>query len=277
MQERNSLQWGFITINSLIIVIITLILCVGFMFLLSALKNYSHRMETRDTIHDEAITLLYDIAEKMNALTEDNADSPFSPGVRMLEREYVNFQLIIQDVSSGINVRFLNENILNDDSIKRLITYEPDNNVVTYGWAHKRIVSQVIKARIKESFLLYDDESLFPLINEFPLTNIHYLSFECISAFLHYYRIDHAEEKANLLHERVQNELVTDIKKLLRVNEQHEILNIIGTKTTFWKISYKYQNYVVEAIFCAIPDRIDPGKIERYKLVERTMRLSNNE
>ena len=277
MQMQNSKQEGFVTINSLLVVLIVFLVSVGFMFMLSALRNYSLRLKSKDIVREKAIVLLYDIAEAMNVLKEDDADSPFSPGVRTLEREYIDFQLKIQDVSSGIHVRFMNEAILNNEFINWLVLSEPELHVVNYGWANKNIISQAVKERIYESFFIDNDERLFPLINEYPMTNIHYLSLECITAFLQFYQIENAEKKAIILHERVQNELVTSFKDLLGVNQNHVIFDLIGCKTSFWRVSYVYETCIVEAIFCVIPDQIEPGEINYYKLVERSMRFYKNE
>ncbi len=217
--------------------------------------------------------LLYDIQESMAVLKEDEADSPLSDGVRTLERIYSAYDLQIRDVSSGINPRFMNDAFLKHESINRLITSDPDNTLVEYGWAHVNMISEEMKRRIQESFSIRDDEELFPLINEYPLTNIHYLSEDCLAAFLNYYRITDAEEKAMALYERSQNELIIDVRGMLAVDESHQIFYLLGCKTSFWKVTFLYESCMVEAVFCAVPDSEEPQKVDHYSLVERRMRM----
>ncbi len=264
---------GFVSIEILLFLGIMFSFVLGLLFLLSSIRNYSVRLKSKDAVRGEALSLLHDIQESMSLLKEDDADSPLSNGIKTLERIYSAYGLSIRDVSSGINLRFMSDAFIKNESINHLIMSDPDNNLVAYGWAHKNMIPEEMKNRIKTSFSIQNDEQLFPLINAFPLTNVHYLSEECIAAFLKYYDIADAEKKAADVYARAQRELITDIRKIIAVRKNHRIVDLLGCKTSFWKITFFYDSCVVEAVFCAVPNREEPRKIDHYKLVERTMRL----
>ncbi len=252
---------GFVSIEILLFLGIMFSFVLGLLFLLSSIRNYSVRLKSKDAVRGEALSLLHDIQESL------------SNGIKTLERIYSAYGLSIRDVSSGINLRFMSDAFIKNESINHLIMSDPDNNLVAYGWAHKNMIPEEMKNRIKTSFSIQNDEQLFPLINAFPLTNVHYLSEECIAAFLKYYDIADAEKKAADVYARAQRELITDIRKIIAVRKNHRIVDLLGCKTSFWKITFFYDSCVVEAVFCAVPNREEPRKIDHYKLVERTMRL----
>ena len=265
MQEHDHATEGSVSIASFF--------SLGLMFLLSSVRQYFVRLKSHDVIRNEAMELLHDIQESMAVLKEDEADSPFSDGVKTLERIYSAYAFQMKDVSSGINARFMNEAFIKNEVINNLILSKPDDTLVEYGWAHKNMISEEMKNRIQTSFSISDDEKLFPLINEFPLTNIHYLSEDLLAAFLKYYGIRDAEEKAMAIYERAQRELITNVNEIIRAKEDHIIFNLLGYKTSFWKVIFFYESCTVEAVFCAVPDREEPRKIDHYTLVERTIRL----
>lgn len=273
MQENNNATEGALSIAALFSLGILLALSLGLLFLLSSVRNYSVRLKDRDAIRSEAILILHDIQEDIAVLKEDDADGPFSEGVQSLERIYAAYGLTIRDVSSGINPRFLPDAFMKHEIINRLVLSDPENALVEYGWAHTYMISEEMKSRIQESFAIRDDTKLFPLINEFPLTNIHYLPEECLTAFLQYYEIRDAEKKAADLYQRAQTALITDMQEILQVPEDHRIYGLIGYKTSFWKVSFLYESCMIEAIFCAVPDRDEAQKVDHYKLVERKIKL----
>lgn len=273
MRGDHRVTEGSVSITTLFSIGIILTLALGLLFLLSSIRNYSIRLKNKDTIRSEAIALLYEIQESIAVLKEDEADSPLSDGVRTLEHIYSEYNLQIQDVSSGINLQFMNDAFLSDETINNLITSDPDHTLVEYGWAHKNTIDEEMKSRIQESFSIQDDEKLFPLINEFPMTNIHYLSEDCLAAFLKYYKIADAEKKASQLHERSQTALITNLREILAVKDDHRIFDLLGYKTSFWKVTFVYTSCIVEAIFCAVPDVKEPREIDHYTLIERNIRL----
>lgn len=273
MQGNNHATEGSISISAVFSLGIILIILSGLLFLLSSVRNYAVRLKNKDAVRAEAINLLYDIQDRMPVLKEDDADSPFSDGVRMLESTYAAYDLQIKDVSSGINPRFLDAAFLKNEAINNLILSDPENNLVEYGWAHKRMISEEMKSRVQASFAVRNNEALFPLINEFPLTNVYYLSEECLTAFLQYYKIKDAEKKAFIIKENTRIQSKIDFEPILDVEMNHGIFDLIGNKTSFWKVTFFYESCMVEAVFCAVPDKKEPQKIDHYKLVERKIRL----
>jgi hypothetical protein len=272
MRKYYGYSSGFTSIEILLSLGIALSISLGLLFLLSSVRNYSARLKNNDAIQNEAIELLYDIEKMMIILIEDDADSPFSDGVKNIEQMYSAYDLHIKDVSSGIHSYFMNEAFLQDETVRRLINLESDDLIVEYGWAHKNIISEKMKHHLKESFLIEDEELLFPLINDFPLANIHYLSENCLFAYLTYCSVEDAENKAAEIYKRSRKELITDIKGILKVKDDHKIFELMGYKTTFWKVTFIYQTCEVEAVFCGVPDTENPQKIASYKLVERKIR-----
>ena len=67
-----------------------------------------------------------------------------------------------------------------------------------------------------------------------------------------------------------QNLLTVDeISNILRISKSHLFFSFVGTKTTFWKISFSLQNCNTSAIIAAIPD--NESKISEYRLVEKNV------
>lgn len=204
-------------------------------------------------------------------IREDEADSPFSSGVVNLKERYSLYNLDIRDVSSGINTRFLGTELLEKESIKRLVQTADERYLVRYGWAHADIMGEKVRTDMIDSFGISDTEDLFPLINRFQMTNIHYLSRECIEAFLDACEIKDGQEKAYALFTKSRTEPVTHIGAVLGVREGHRILKILGYKTTFWEVTFRYKEYRVRGVFCGVPDRQKPDVIDHYRILERNL------
>jgi hypothetical protein len=129
---------------------------------------------------------------------------------------------------------------------------------------------------IAREFSKEKTENLFPLVNTFPLVNIHFLSENCLKAFVASFSIEKGEEKsADLFAQSRQTFLQdTDIESILKVKNDHPALAFLGCKTAFWQIRYKTGGCAVMAVFAAVPDKKEnPRKAERYMLVERSVRF----
>ncbi|ULQ59033.1 hypothetical protein K7I13_10990 [Brucepastera parasyntrophica] len=271
MYESGLPDKGNISASALFILAILMAFCAGSMMLLSSTKNYAARLQTKDSEYGNAFEVLHRIQKDIGILAEDPADSPLSSGLQTLAARYEGYGLQIRDVSSGIHIRFLNDGLLKKEAIQRLIQFRPEENIVQYGWANANIISEAARNQIRRSFALTDNEKLFPLINTFPATNLHYLSEECLEAFFSAYQIKKAREKAALIFLKTKTELVTNIEDVLEIKKDHELFNLIGYKTTFWEVTFHHSRCTVRAVFCAIPDRKNAGKIESYRLIERNV------
>ena len=57
--------------------------------------------------------------------------------------------------------------------------------------------------------------------------------------------------------------------ELLGVGTSDPILDLIGTKTVFWKVGFETERSKVSAVFAAVPEKESQKKIEKYILVKK--------
>jgi hypothetical protein len=270
-KRRNA---GNAALNVLFLIVILMLVLGGGMAMVSAGRNYGVSLVRHDDKQQAALGILSSIQTDMGRLKDDDADSPQSKGITMLEALYSDYDFSITDVSSGINAHFLPESLLEKDALKNLLAQNSKEDITRYGWMHTQFLPEKTMPEISQVFSKEKTENLFPLINTFPMVNIHFLSENCLKAFVSAFSIEKGEEKSTALFAQSRQTLLqdTDIESILKVKNDHPILAFLGCKTAFWQITYKTDDCAVTAIFAAVPDKKEnTRKAERYMLVERSI------
>jgi hypothetical protein len=268
---------GNAALNVLFVIAILLLVLGGGMTLVSAGRNYGARLVRHEEKQKAALDILSSIQTDLEMLLKDDeADGPQSKGVTALEALYSEYALRIMDVSSGINEHFLPEALLKKDALKNLIMQKSKEDITRYGWMHILFLPEKTKPETDRLFSKDETDNLFPLINSFPVVNIHFLSENCLRAFAAAFSIEKGDERSADLFARSRQTLLrdTDIESILKVKKDNPILAFLGCKTSFWQIVYKTNDCTVTAVFAAVPDKKEnPRKVERYMLVERSVRF----
>jgi hypothetical protein len=247
----------------------------GGMALLSSARNYLRAIRSNDEKRRSGIEVVKRLENDITILLEDQADSPFSKGIGILERNYASYDLHITDVSSGINVKFLPEDFLKYEEIASLMRRAPAN-IVRYGWIQSGFCSPEAVQQARKAFGINDTAKIFPLISSFPLANVHFLSEELLNALCSYYKIEDGEEKSHALYQAAGGALLTDgdVAAILEVETSHGILAFLGCKSSFFKVLFRTGSCTVQAVFCAVPGKEENRrKVVRYNLVERSVFL----
>jgi hypothetical protein len=265
---------GFVTAELLfMIAIITLCIC-GYAMLSASVLSYRNAAVRRYDAENEASAVLDSVTEYIQCLTEDASDSAVTPGVQAVLSKFSSSGLTMEDVSSGINRRFLSTGILDSRPVKELLSVKGKRAEVTYGWISAGFASRQALKAVQESFGTDDNEKLFPLVNTLPLCNIHFLDTDCTAALLSAENIPHAADKAFLLYSKSRSGVLreAEIAGILGVKTTHPVTGLIGTKTAFWKICFHTERCSAEAVYAAVPFRKKTSQekmIEKYVLVER--------
>jgi hypothetical protein len=276
MRVSKEIPWsaGNASLGILLVCMIVMALLSGALALVSSVNNYSFRIKSKDIRREQALSLLPSVISDFAGFVEDEIDCPTSESVRMIEAKYERYEMALTDVSSGINELFLNDDILQNEAVKRITEEKEAKEIVSYGWIQKATAPEEMKKRLASAFNYSDSEDYFPLVNNLPLSNVNYLTERCITAFLSASDIENAQEKGTALFYRAkQNGInIAEMTDILDVKKDHKVFYLLGDKTTFWNVFYKTKGCSVSAVVCAIPDKKeDVKKIKEYRIIERSV------
>ncbi|MDR2965499.1 MAG: hypothetical protein LBU88_06965 [Treponema sp.] len=255
----------------------------------------------------EADKLLNTIIEEMQPLSLFQYDDINNALIGELCSKYQQYNLEITDVSSGYHLDFLSEADMADRNVTDFIfkdrtgtafsTWLRANDLstskepwrefikdeeevwdscVSYGWLHKNDTESFAFRRINELFAVSEINELFPLVNDFPKMNVNMVKPEIIYPLIlrRSFNIERARDRANDLVNRLKGGPVLrgDIAATLRIPVNHPIMNYLGTKTSFWKLSFSMPSSLkVEAIVAAFPEKNGAiQEIESYRLINRS-------
>lgn len=189
--------------------------------------------------------------------------------IRMYSK-YAGLNICIKDVSTGINKRFLNKDILDNKAFKTLLTDEYCSYETDYGWINSLYIEKSELDLIKADF---QTEDLYPLVNSLPLYNINFMNEVFLQAVLEYCGIKNANEKAyEIIMRKDEIHNNEELAKILGCTQNHHVFNFLGFKTTFWKVSFENQGCDVEVIFAAFPEKENGRKIYEYKKVGKILK-----
>ncbi|MCQ2589755.1 MAG: hypothetical protein MJ179_04950 [Treponema sp.] len=189
--------------------------------------------------------------------------------------KYAELNICIEDVSTGINKRFLNKEILENKAIKSLLAEEHSGYETDYGWINATYIDKSEMDLIKADF---ETEDLFPLVNSIPLYNINYMDEAFLKAVLDFCGIKNAEEKVyeiKMKKNQIHNK--EELAKILGCSHTHHIFNFLGFKTTFWRVRFEKHGYEISVIFAAFPEKENDRKIYEYKMVGKILKTARVE
>lgn len=188
--------------------------------------------------------------------------------VNFLSDSFSGNDFCMEDVSTGVNVQFLKKEIIESSLMQKYLAGENAMRSA-YGWMHPKCSDNEMLEAVAEDFGVRNP---FPIVNAFPLYNLHEMDAEFLAAVLAYCKIVNPENAAETIRRKPAEEItMAELCDILNVTERHTVFDFIGLKTAFWKISFETARCDVEAIFAAIPEKDDPRKIAKYALVEKSI------
>jgi len=296
---------GFIEYNTVLFLFFISVIIAGTVLYSSSAFSYQNA-DTRDFDNKKTADLLLDeIIEKIQPLKFYQYDDRHNPLIISLTAEYEKYNLKITDVSSGYHLDFLSDADLADTGITRLlfldntasafllwrnanglssskeewkvfVKQEAWEHIVCYGWVHKNNTSSFAFRTIAQDFGTTDTDKLFPLVNDFPVMNVNMVNPQILRPLImrSSFSVERAGDKANTLITRLQGGSLTrsEIRSILNIPITHPLMAYMGSKTSFWEISFVMPSALeVKAVIAAIPEKnAAVQEIEKYVLIHRS-------
>lgn len=261
-----SKESGFSTAFALTVIFSLCVITLSFAMIVNAnekkINSYKSAVEARK----KADAIILDIEKQIQSLKEYSSDID-EYQIRSLVSDVCNYDFIVEDVSTGINKSFVSSEILENESIQQYIISNEETAFTEYGWINPKFADKAVLDGISKDF---ENKNTFPLTNNTPPLNIHFMTDDFIRAVLEYYKIKNADRKIEIIKEKLNAETTAkELAKILEVSESHAVFDLIGFKTLFWKISFETDKCGCSAVFAAVPQKDNQKKIDRYILVEK--------
>jgi hypothetical protein len=299
--EEGSIEFG-----AAIILAFLAALLAGSVLLASTNLIYFKRNSNEQNEKFEMDILLSEMVASLQPLKEYEYDDYRNPLLQNLRAKYSRYNLDFEDISSGYHVDFLPDSDLQDQRLseylflnnsasgfiafrniyglsddkaiwKPYIKEEVWDSCVSYGWIHQSQLDSFAFKTAASSYSMTAAESLFPLVNDFPLMNVNMVKPEALIPLITrpFFKIEKPAEKAETFKNKLLQGPVTasDISSFLEIPSGHALFNYLGTKTAFWKLRLKYKpDMYAEAIVACIPKKNGVfQEIAEYKLIDRTI------
>jgi hypothetical protein len=217
--------------------------------------------------HRKAESLINEVGNQLQSFCNTECDCIDNNEIRFLQALYSENNLIISDISTGINNNILSEEILHNPSLVPFLNLHGDEIQTSYGWINPLYADTQFIDNLRTS---YNTDDLFPLINTMPSLNIFYMSNEFIESILSFYGFTNAESKARTIKENITTDTqLSDIASILGVPTSHRIFNLLGTKTAFWNIKMETDMCHINTVFAAVPEKENTRSVEKYILIEK--------
>ena len=267
-------QQGSIQAFALFFLVIISVVLAALSFYVSSSAAFVHTCEKHFCEQRAAISLLDEIESELQNICKEKAHNAFSPALIHIREKFADTDIELEDVSSLINERFTAPEIAKHSDVAALTALDKKKYTSEYGWISVFYpAGETVLNAVKKDFVNLTD--LFPLVNTLPQVNVHYIPEELLSAILKAFKIKNSDEKAAIIaYTAAQEGLIKQqLQNILSVPEDHRIYKFLGVQTTFWRISYRYNSYVVTAVFAGIPDKEKGNdEVEKYILIERNIR-----
>lgn len=244
----------------------------GFVSTLAVFVNTTQKQYEKE---QSVRNILDEIGLALQELSKTEVHAPFSAVIMELQNQFSEYDFDINDVSSSINPILMDSTITKHAEVIGLVFSDENRYTTNYGWAssfHPPDAS--ILKDIHTDFNTTDNAKLFPLLNILPQINIHYVLDELLVVLLKACAIKEAEAKAVSLSYRAEQEELSQstIMEILEVQANHRVMKLLGTQTTFWKVQFKNDRSIVQAIYAGVPDeKKDINFISKYVLVEKVV------
>lgn len=257
---------GFSTAFALTVIFSLCVITLSFAMIVNAsekkISAYKKALDTRK----KANSILFRIEEKLQGLKEYPSDIDECQILSLISVE-CDYEITVKDVSTGINKNFVSSEILEADTVRKYLALNEEAALTEYGWINPRFTDKSI---LDEISLDFENINAFPLINNMPPLNIHFMTDDFIMAVLEYFKIKNREQKLERIREKLNGETSSkELAEILGISESHAVFDLIGFKTVFWKINFETDKYGCSAVFAAVPQKDNQKKIDRYILVEK--------
>ena len=263
MENRES---GFSTAFALTVIFSLCVITLSFAMIVHANEKKISSYKKASDAHKKANYILFDIEEKLQELKEYPSDIDQYQVLSLISGE-CDYDITVKDVSTGINENFVSSEILEDESVRRYMTLNKEAALTEYGWINPKFADKAVLDGISKDF---ENKNTFPLTNNTPPLNIHFMTDDFIRAVLEYYKIKNADRKIEIIKEKLNAETTAkELAEILEISENHAVFDLIGFKTLFWKISFETDKCGCSAVFAAVPQKDNQKKIDRYILVEK--------
>lgn len=263
MKNKNS---GFATPSVLIIILVLCISLSSVAFFMQNSMTKINSIENKYKRHNEAMDLCQSLLNDFQTMAEEECDDFENSSFLAILDKYREQNLVLKDVSTGINPDLVEEKVLKDSAFVH-ITSDPDSKyLVKYGWLNSTF-NVGPKNKIEEKSL---DKSV---MNEIPPMNLFSMDFALLEALLQYLKISDFKEKTEVLY-RENPELKNDIEKcgrILGINKDHKFFSIVGFKTTFWQFELECDSFSVQGIIAGIPEENNRNKIGKYIIINKNI------
>lgn len=253
-----------------------LLLIFSLSIILSGITVLINSISTRINREKEVFTQKHDAEEVLNAilddfqkLKEDECDSEKSIEKRNLLEKYSAYNLVMNDCSTGINLNFLSKKYAESSVLERFLEINPER-VVKYGWIYefnsdKELINQILQDFNEEKI-----NELNPLVSKIAPLNIYEMDQNFLEVIFAINKVADFKDKAELLIEKMKQEDIksSSIPSIIGVNPSHPVVNWLGVKTVFWKISFNTEKMDVNAVVAGIAGDKNPTLIDKYILIE---------
>lgn len=252
---RSTGSAGFVHGSALIMLFLLSILISSLCFICFSVRKFNVSCKKQSSAKASLLEVLCRIEKDMQVLKEDLCDYEGSRGTEYIKDRWKEYSLELADVSSGINVDRLDEKYCREMPLEKLLK-EPVC-AASYGWYNSRLCG---KENLKFGF---------PFVNALPVLNANYAHKDLVQAVLDAYK-EGPEEKRRFL--SLLKDSRADRKsslEALNAKENSGVLDFLGFKTAFWKVTIQKDGYLAESVMCAVPKEIDSQEILEYRPVER--------
>ena len=266
MKENNS---GFSTPSMLLLIFSLSIILSGITVLINSISTRINREKEVFTQKHDAEEVLNAILDDFQKLKEDECDSEKSIEKRNLLEKYSAYNLVMNDCSTGINLNFLSKKYAESSVLERFLEINPER-VVKYGWIYefnsdKELINQILQDFNEEKI-----NELNPLVSKIAPLNIYEMDQNFLEVIFAINKVADFKDKAELLIEKMKQEDIksSSIPSIIGVNPSHPVVNWLGVKTVFWKISCNTEKMDVNAVIAGIAEDKNPTLIDKYILIE---------
>lgn len=263
MENKES---GFSTAFALTVIFSLCVITLSFTMIVSADEKKINAYKKNVDERKEADAVILNIEKQIQSL-KDNPSDTDEYQIRSLVSEVCSYDFTVEDVSTDINKNFISSEILENEYIRQYVLSNEEEAFREYGWINPKFAEKKVIDEVSADF---ENKNTFPLINNMPLLNIHFMSDSFIKAVLEYYKIKNAKQKIESIKQKLNAETtVKELAEILEVSETHSVFDLIGFKTVFWKIIFETDKYRCNAVFAAVPQKENQKKIKKYILVKK--------
>lgn len=259
---------GFSTAFALTVIFSLCVITLSFAMIINANEKKINSYKKTVDARKKAEEIIFNIEKQIQSLKDYSSDIN-EYQIKFLVSNVCNYDFKVEDVSTGINKKLISSEILENETVRQYMVLNEEIAFTEYGWVNPKFTDKTVLEEIAKDF---ENKNTFPLINNMPLLNIHFMSSEFMKAIFEYSKIKNPDKKIEILKEKLNAETsVKEIAEILGVSESHVIFDLIGFKTIFWKISFETDKCKCNAIFAAVPQKDNQKKIDKYILVEKNI------